>query len=114
MVKGQFLKPVRRGKGMPNVSNLLWEIVTFGGFAPGTSQSDAAGGMRVGLSYMSQTAPNKWKPDPYLVKQYSWVRLSKWNFMNGLGKNFKDLQSTLEDKSGEHTQRARGLDSVFK
>ncbi|TLY28924.1 MAG: T9SS type A sorting domain-containing protein [Ignavibacteria bacterium] len=114
MSNGQLLKPVRRGKGVPNASNLLWEIVTFGGFAPGASQSDAAGGMRVGISYMSETGPGKWKPDPSLSKQYCWVRLTKWNFMNGLGKNFKDLQTTLEDKSGEHTQPARGLDSLFK
>jgi hypothetical protein len=105
--------PVKRGKGVPNASNLLWEIVTFGGFAPGASQSDAAGGMRVGISFMVRTGPDKWKPDPVLSKQYSWVRVTKWDFMSGLGKNFKDIQTTLLDRTGVHTGKARGLDSLF-
>jgi type IX secretion system substrate protein len=110
---GKLLKPVKRGKGMPNASNLLWEVVTFGGFAPGTSQSDQAGGMRVGYSYMVETAPDRWKPDPVLDNNYSWVRLTKWNFKSEMGKNFADLQTTLEDRTGEHTAKPRGLDSSF-
>ena len=110
---GKLLKPVKRGKGIPNASNLLWEVVTFGGFAPGSSQSDQAGGMRVGIPYMFETSPDKWKPDPVLSKEYCWARLTKWNFKTEMGKNFADLQTTLEDRTGGHSGAPRGLDSSF-
>ncbi len=109
----KLLKPVKRGKGMPNASNLVWETVTFGGFAPGMSQSDGAGGLVVGIPSMVEVAPDKWKPDPVLVKQRAWVRLSKWNFMTGLGKNFTDVQTTLFDHTGTHTGMPHGLDSLL-
>lgn len=114
MENGKLPKPVKRGKGMPNASNLLWEVVTFGGFAPAASQSDDAGGLRVGIASMIEVAPDKWKPDPVLANEYCWVRLGKWNFKAGLGKNFIDIQTTLEDRSGTHTGTARGLDSLFR
>jgi hypothetical protein len=112
-LNGRLEKPVKRGKGLPNGSNLVWEVVTFGGFAPGSSQSDAAGGMRVGLPFMVQTAPDKWKPDPVLSKEYCWARVTKWDFKSEMGKNFADIQTSLEDRSGAHTGAPRGLDSSF-
>jgi hypothetical protein len=109
----KLLRPVRRGKGMPNASNLVWETVAFGGFAPGSSQSDVAGGLRIGIPSMIETAPDRWKPDPVFGKEYAWVRLTKWDFKSGMGKNFVDVQTTLFDRTGTHTGAPRGFDWLF-
>jgi hypothetical protein len=109
---------------MPNWSNLLSETVAQGGFAPpavnGSTESDSAGGMVIGVSYMSRFNPldplkPKWKPIKDSANIYTWVRLTKWDFKKSLGKSFNYLQKTLEDKTGKHWgagARVRGLDST--
>ncbi len=115
--KGKFLKPVRHGKKLnPNWANLMDEVVAQGGFQPGASESDSAGGMRIGMSYMARSSPDplapKWKPIKDSAKVYGWVRLTKWDFKKSIGKNFNYLQKTLEDKLIRHTGDPRGLDST--
>jgi hypothetical protein len=114
-VKLKFLKPVKRRKGLyPNWANLMYEVVTQGGFQPNATESDSAGGMRIGRSYMYLANPikNKWKPLQDSARVYGWVRLTKWNPSKGLGTSVTALQKTLEDKTGKHTAQARGLDST--
>jgi P pilus assembly chaperone PapD len=112
-VRQKFLKPVRRNKGrFPNWANLLSEVVVQGGFQPGSTESDTAGGMLVGISFMQQAAPERWRPlrDSALVR--GWVRLTKWDFRRDVGTRFNKLQKTLEDRTGRHVGNARGLDLV--
>ncbi|MFN0157174.1 MAG: T9SS type A sorting domain-containing protein [Bacteroidota bacterium] len=110
-VRGRVLKPVRRGKGlMPNWANLLSETVIQGGFQPGATESDEAGGMRVGIAYMAEVAAGKWKPIRDSAAIRAWVRLTKWNFRRGTGSAYNYLQSTLEDRTGKHVDEARGFD----
>ncbi len=61
---------------MPNTANVRTEVYEFGGFGPGTSESDAAGGMVIGRSFM-RLASGKWRPDPDSARKYGWVRLRK-------------------------------------
>lgn len=110
-IKGKLLKPAKRGKGLyPNWANLLDETVAQGGFAPGTSESDDAGGMVVGISHMFEAGPGKWKPIKDSTKTRGWVRLTKWNFAKLIGKSSNAVQKTLEDKTGKHDGTPRGLD----
>jgi hypothetical protein len=119
-VKGKFLKPVKRVKPgkpivMPNWANLLDETVAQGGFQPGSSESDSAGGMVVGTSWMNRNSPDplnpKWKPIKDSAAVRAWVRLTKWDFKKDMGKSFNALQKTLEDKTGKHDLLpARGFD----
>jgi hypothetical protein len=113
-VNGKLIKPVKRNKGLPNLANLLSEVVVMGGFAPLESESDEAGGLRVGVSFMQDVGFDNWKPSSAQVKYNSWVRLSKWNFARGLGKGFADIQKTLYDRTGRHTGAPRALDSLFR
>lgn len=115
--KGRFVKPVKRKKRLfPNWANLLEETVVQGGFQPLATESDDAGGMRVGIAHMIRLSPDplnpKWRPfkDSALVR--AWVRLSKWDFKKNIGKTFGNLQKTLEDKAVRHTGPPRGLDST--
>lgn len=110
-IKGKPLKPVKRGKGYPNWANLMYEVVTQGGFQPGASESDSAGGMVIGISHMKFLG-SKWKPDKDSSKVRAWVRLTKYNPSKGLGTSSVAIQKTLEDKTGTHTEPARGLDST--
>jgi uncharacterized repeat protein (TIGR02543 family) len=113
---GKLVKSVRRkpGKPMPppNWVNLLEEVVVQGGFQPNSPQSDAAGGMVVGKSFMSLVGPNKWKPNKIKLDT-AWVRLTKWDFSKSRGKNAADVQKTLLDKVGKHDTYVRGLDSTL-
>jgi hypothetical protein len=119
-VKGKLLKPVKRvkpGKPIvgPNWANLLDETVAQGGFRPGATESDSAGGMVVGVSFMTRNSPDplnpKWKPTKDSAAVHAWVRLTKWDFKKSLGKSFNALQKTLEDKTGKHDLfPARGFD----
>jgi hypothetical protein len=110
-VKGKFLKPVKRFKNLnPNWANLLDETVAQGGFRPGSSESDSAGGMVVGRSFMENVA-GKWKVVKDSAKVRAWVRLTAWDFKKSMGKSFNALQKTLEDKTGKHDLLpARGFD----
>ncbi len=113
---GRPSKPAKRFKGLyPNWSNLLSEIVTQGGFQPGTSESDSAGGARVGISFMYLKDPvrYRWAPRRDSIVLYHWVRLSKWDQVKRIGKNFDKLQKTLIDRSGRHTGAPTGLDSTL-
>lgn len=110
---GKLLKPVKRGKRLyPNWANLLSEVVIQGGFQPGSSQSDHAGGMRVGLSWMYEHRPGRWKPRPDSASMHCWVRLGRWSFTRSSGSAWSNLQKTLADNTGLHTGRPRGLDST--
>lgn len=114
MKNGSLIKPTKRNKGLPNIANLLSEVVAMGGFAPLESESDEAGGLRVGISFMQDVGFDNWKPSSAQVKYNTWIRLSKWNFARGIGKSFADIQKTLIDRTGMHTGAPRGLDSLFR
>lgn len=116
---GKFIKAVKRGKGLyPNWANLRDETIAQGGFAPGTSQSDSAGGLRVGLSFMERRNPGtpakpNWKPIKDSAKVHGWVRIGKWNFKKSVGAAPIAIPQTLHSKPGlYHTGPARGLDST--
>lgn len=112
---GKSMKPVKRFKGFgPNWSNLLSEIVVQGGFANGTTESDSAGGMLIGSSFMflKSAASKKWAPIKDSASHYCWIRLSAYNQIKNVGKNFADIQKSLADKTGGHFGIARGLDST--
>ncbi|GEM_PF-1336426 len=115
---GKSKKPVKRNKGLyPNWSNLLDEVNVQGGFAPGTTESDSAGGMLIGKSYMFNAGGSgpaaKWKADKESAKVHAWVRLAKWDFKKSIGKSFANIQKTLIDKNvGKHTGPASGFDTT--
>ncbi len=112
-VKLKFFKSNKRGKGLyPNWANLLEEVVVQGGFQPGTSEGDSAGGMVVGVSLMDMTAPGKFKPNKVYAASHGWVRNTKWDFKKNIGKGYNDLQKTMEDKTGSHVAlgTVRGFD----
>jgi len=110
---GKVYKPAKRNRGQyPNWSNLVSEIVAQGGFQPGASEGDAAGGMIVGISHMYQQSPTKWKVIRDSANVRCWVRLSKWNFAKNYGSNYSYIQKTLEDNTGKHTAIPRGFDAT--
>jgi hypothetical protein len=116
-IKGKFLKSVKRVKlgkpiNPPNWANLLDETVAQGGFAPGAPESDDAGGMVIGVSYMQEVALDKWKVQK-IIGDTAWVRVGKWNFKKSIGAGYSELQKTLEDKVGTHDLYIRGLDSTL-
>ncbi len=105
----------KRFKGFyPNWSNLLSELVAQGGFAPGTSESDSAGGLRVGRSYYYEKDPvkKKWAAIKDSAAKYGWVKLGKYDRIKVIGKGHTDIQKSLIDKTGRHIGIARGLDSL--
>lgn len=70
-----FEPPSQRGLlPMPNAANVRYETFLWGGFAPGTSQSDALGGMRIGRSFL-RFQNGRWRVDSDSVLRYGWVRL---------------------------------------
>ncbi|MFN0157176.1 MAG: YCF48-related protein [Bacteroidota bacterium] len=110
---GKLLKPVKRKKGLyPNWANLLSEVVVQGGFQPSASESDSAGALRIGVAYMGQVKPNKWKPNPDSASMRCWVRLTRWSFSRNLGTGYNVLQKTLFDKTGTHDGPPRGFDAT--
>jgi len=111
--KGGFVKPVKRGKGLyPNWTNLLEEVVVQGGFQPGATESDSAGGLRVGISYIYEASPGKWKPIKDSALVHSWLAVRGWDIKTNAGKNWSGIQKTLRNKTFTHTGEARGLDST--
>lgn len=111
-IKGKFFKSVKRGKGLyPNWANLIEETVVQGGFQPGATESDTAGGMVVGHSWMENVG-GKFKAIKDSAKVRGWVRNTKWNPVKG-GKSYSDLQKTMEDKTGSHVGlgTVRGFDT---
>jgi hypothetical protein len=111
--KGGFVKPVKRGKGLyPNWTNLLEETVVQGGFQPGSTESDSAGGLRVGISYIYKASPGKWKPIKDSALVHSWLAVRGWDIRKNAGKNWSGIQKTLRNKTFTHTGEARGLDST--
>lgn len=110
---GKLYKPVRRNRRqMPNWANLISEVVIQGGFQPGASEGDVAGGMVVGVSHMIPSGFNKWKPNPDSSALRCWVRLTRWSFSRNAGVGYTILQRTLEDRTGIHTGPARGFDAT--
>ncbi|GEM_PF-4238387 len=110
---GRIAKPVRRGRSLfPNWANLLSEVVTQGGFQPGASESDSAGGLRVGVSAIERISETRWRPRQDIAALRSWVRLSKWNRLRNTGSSYNAIQSSLEDRMGKHVGTARGFDST--
>lgn len=108
--RGRFLKPVRRREGsFPNWINFLSETVIQGGFQPHASESDQAGGMVVGLSFMANVG-GRWKPIGDSARMHGWVRLGKWRPLRNAGYGYTPIQRTLEDRTGTHTGQPRGLD----
>ncbi len=121
-VNGKLLKAVKRprpGKPVtkPNWANLMEETVVQGGFQPLATESDSAGGILIGKSYMQKTNPAdplkpKWKPIKDSANLYAWVRLTTWDFKNNKGKSANALPKTLQNKTYVHADSARGLDST--
>lgn len=58
---------------MPNGANFREEVFVYGGFGPGTSQSDSAGGMVIGQSFMFFDGV-KWRVDRDSARVFGWVR----------------------------------------
>ncbi|MGA9115405.1 MAG: YCF48-related protein [Bacteroidota bacterium] len=109
----RFLRPVSRGKGLyPNWANLLSETVVQGGFRPGATGSDVAGGLVVGVPHMVETGYLRWKPNRDSAGTRCWVRLTRWSIQRGLGTGFTGLQKTLLDRTGMHAGPARGFDAT--
>ncbi len=114
---GKSQKPAKRVKpgkpmNMPNVSNLLSELVAQGGFQPGTSESDIAGGAVIGISYMENVG-GKFKPRKDSAAVRAWVRLTKWDAGKNIGKSYNALQKTLRNKTFLHDAGLpRGFDST--
>jgi hypothetical protein len=115
----------RPNKSMPNWANLLQEVVVQGGFQPGTSESDVAGGMRLGESYMRSLTSSfgtYYLPQP-IRSDTAWVRLTSWIPARGprpaFGANWGVLQGTLKSRVGyppvfyTHDNYARGFDSTL-
>jgi hypothetical protein len=121
-VKGNLLKAVKRPKAgkpapYPNWANLRDELIAQGGFAPGTSESDSAGGLLIGLSFMERKNPGvpanpNWKPVKDSAAVHGWVRIGKYNFKKSVGASPTAIPKTLESKTFHHTGPARGLDST--
>jgi uncharacterized repeat protein (TIGR02543 family) len=106
----RLLKPARPGHDLyPNWINLLAEVVIQGGFQDLSSESDQAGGMLVGLSYL-QGGGGRWRPVRDSARIHGWLRLTKWSLTRRKGSAYTGLQRSLEDKSGMHVGRPRGLD----
>ncbi|MGA9115981.1 MAG: T9SS type A sorting domain-containing protein, partial [Bacteroidota bacterium] len=107
------LRPVRRGRGLyPNWANLLSEMVVQGGFQPGSSESDPAGGLVVGISSMEEVAPGRWRPVRDSAEVRSWVRLTRWKQSRSSGSGYTDVQASLRDRKGYHAGDPRGFDST--
>jgi len=119
---GKFWKASKRGKHLtPNWANLLEETAAQGGFRPGSTESDSAGGMLVGISSMVKMNPvdptkPKWKPVKAFAALHGWVRLGTWDFKKNIGKSANKIPNTLENKTFKHVgalSPARGLDSTL-
>jgi hypothetical protein len=114
----KFIEPVKRRSGRyPNWANLRDETVAQGGFQPGASQSDSAGGMRVGISFMRAKRPGridpKWKPIHDSAKVYCWIRMTEWKWRKAKGDGADIIPKTLRSQGVLfHTGPARGLDST--
>ncbi len=112
-VNGRLLKPARRNRDpFPNWMNLLEETVVQGGFQPNASESDTAGAMRIGVSWMRSIGGGRFRPlhDSALV--HGWVRLTKWRPNVNVGVGYTSIPKSLKDRTGMHTGPARGLDFI--
>jgi hypothetical protein len=107
-----------RRPSVPNWVNLLQQVVVRGGFAPGTSESDAKGGMVVGTSFLRTLGTAVL--DKPVVKDTAWVRLSGWisrpSPNPSLGYSYQQIQLTLLNNVRgtitTHDANIRGLDST--
>ncbi len=109
-INNRLRRPSRPGYDLfPIWTNFLAEVVTQGGFQPLATESDQMGGMVVGVSYM-QGAGTRWRPNRDSARIHGWVRLTKWQFNRHQGAGYDIIQRTLEDRTGMHTGRPRGLD----
>ena len=123
-----FQRPALRTRAprlsFPNWSNLLQEVVVQGGFQPGSSESDIAGGMRLGMAFMRPivTTFGTFYTPRGIRSDTAWVRLTQWIPARGahpaLGSNWGVLQGTLKSRLGfppvfsTHDSFARGFDST--
>jgi hypothetical protein len=109
-------KPIKRfkGLGMPNVGNLLTELVAQGGFRPGTTETDSGGGLVMGISSIYEKDPikHKWAPVKADAALRSWMRMSAWDGVKNIGKSYNAIQKPLKDKTGKHIGIPRGFDST--
>ncbi|MFN0159272.1 MAG: T9SS type A sorting domain-containing protein [Bacteroidota bacterium] len=113
LLTGRIRKPERRGRGLyPNWINLLSEVVIQGGFQPTATESDVAGGMRIGVATMELVGEDKWKPHRDSAATRGWARLTKWNFRRNTGSGYTSILGTLEGREGKHSGDPRGLDST--
>jgi hypothetical protein len=114
----KFLEPVARRSGRyPNWANLRHESIAQGAFQPGASQSDSAGGMRVGLSFMYAKRPGrinpKWTPIRDSARVYCWLRVTEWKWKKQKGAECEIIPKTLRSQGVIfHTGPARGFDST--
>ncbi|MGA9115811.1 MAG: T9SS type A sorting domain-containing protein [Bacteroidota bacterium] len=110
-VTGKLMRPARRRSGQtPNWVNLIEETVVQGGFQPGATESDAAGGMVVGLSFVEPSGLGRWKPIRDSALTHGWARLSRWRTTRNEGYNYRAIPKSLEDQTGMHDGTPRGLD----
>jgi hypothetical protein len=65
--------------------------------------------MVVGLSYMEGVG-GRWRQIRDSARVHGWLRLTKWSLTRRKGSGYTAVQRTLEDRSGMHTGRSRGLD----
>ena len=120
LVNNYFQRPVYRVRtrpAMPNWANLMQEAVVQGAFQPNSSESDSAGGMRVGLSFMRHLRPTVWVAQ-HILRDSAWVRLTQWvASRGGFGGGYAYLQTTLLSKTiggiVKHDAFPRGLDSAY-
>jgi len=123
-----FQRPALRTRAprlsYPTWANLMQEVVVQGGFQPGSSESDVAGAMRIGKSFMRAiTTPSGTFYTPMPIRSdTAWARITSWIPARGphpaLGTNWGALQGTLKSRVGfppviyTHDNYARGLDST--
>ncbi len=61
---------------MPNSANFRVEVFEYGGFAPGTTESDELGGLIVGQSFL-RFWNFRWHIDPDSARVFGWVRMQR-------------------------------------
>jgi hypothetical protein len=106
-----------RRPSVPNWVNMLQQVVVRGGFAPGTSESDAKGGMVVGTSFLRTLGTAVL--DKPMLKDTAWVRLTGYISRGtlSLGYSYQQIQLTLLNAYRgtiyTHDANVRGLDSTL-
>lgn len=84
---------------MPNDANVRHEVYEWGGFAPGTPESDTLGGMVVGKSFLRYRS-GRWSVDFENARRFGWARLKRPTSM---------LRSMVYRSAITHTGDPRGF-----